>query len=328
MDTKAMKDLMPGVLLTVAVAITAKIAHFWLPGLGSVTLALLFGIISGNFFPPGKKFSSGIRFSEKSILAFAIMLMGLELQLQDLFALGPVSALIIIPTVFVTIGSALLLGRYFGYSPGFSLIMGVGNAVCGSSAIAAVAPSSGAKEDEIGISIGIVNLLGTVGMLLLPLAAVKLGLSAISSSFLLGGSIQAVGQVVSAGFSLGSETGEMATLIKMFRVLLIIPVAILVPVIFRSRTTPLRSKGRSLIPNYLIGFLVACALVTAFDGDHRVFSTFRHIGKWTLMVAMAGIGLKIHFASLLKQAPKALAFGITIVTAQLTALSLLIFFLA
>jgi uncharacterized integral membrane protein (TIGR00698 family) len=328
MNAKSIRVLIPGVFLAGAIAVTAYVIHPWLSVFGSVTTALLLGMLVGNICSPGDLFASGIGFSEKSILAFAIMLMGLELQLGDLFRLGPISGLIVIPAIVVTIGTSLVLGKLFGYSPGFSLILGVGNAVCGSSAIAAVAPATSAREDEIGISIGIVNLLGTLGMLLLPLLALKLGLSAKASSFLLGGSIQAVGQVVSAGFSLGSEIGEMATLVKMFRVIMIVPIVILVPFIFRKENSPSSSASRKgLIPGYLIGFLVSCSFVTLFGGDNQIVSMLKQLGKAALMVAMAGIGLKIRFADLLRQAPRALGLGVAVVLVQILTLLLLIFWL-
>lgn len=328
MNTKSVKLLIPGVLLAIAVAVTASMIQPWLSVFGSVTLALLLGMAVGNIFSPGDLFAPGIRFSERNILAFAIMLMGLKLQLGDLFQLGPISGLIVIPTILITIGTSVVLGKLFGYSPGFSFILGVGNAVCGSSAIAAVAPATEAKEEEIGISIGIVNLLGTLGMLLLPLVAVKLGLSSRASSFLLGGSIQAVGQVVSAGFSLGNEIGEMATLVKMFRVLMILPIAILVPLIFRKKSSSSTTSRKSLIPGYLAGFIISCSLVTFFDGDNQVFSILKQLGKVALMVAMAGIGLKIRFASLIKQAPRALGLGLAVVIVQISTLLFLIFWLS
>ena len=100
-----------------------------------------------------------------------------------------------------------------------SLLLGVGNAVCGSSAIAAVSPVIKAEESDTGISIGVVNFLGTIGIFILPALAIKvLHFADLQASTLIGGSLQAVGQVVAAGFSVSDNVGEIATIIKMARI--------------------------------------------------------------------------------------------------------------
>lgn len=313
-----MKKLAPGLMVTVVIALAAKVLSHVIPHIGAVTLAIILGIIVSNLIPLDKKFGDGIKFSEKNILTFAIILMGFKLNLFELGGMGASVFFVIIPMMLTTIVTAVLLGKVFGYSSGFSILMGAGNAVCGSSAIAAVAPAVEAEEEEIGVSIGIVNLLGTIGIFLIPVIAHLFTLSDVKSSYLVGGTLQAVGQVIAAGFSINENVGDSATLIKMLRVLMIGPVVMGVS-IFNKTTKKSKDKKKlsQVVPPYIIGFFICCVLGSIFNSDTYVLPHLKLAAKLLLTVAMAGIGMKIKFASLMSHGPKALLFGTLIATIQI-----------
>ncbi len=317
------KEIIPGLLVTVIIAAVAKFLAGSIHGVGAVSLAIILGIVAGNLYHFGGRFAAGVKFAEKNILTYAIVLMGFNLRLGELGQMGALVFMIVIPTMLVTFGSALLYGRFLGFSTSGSLLLGAGNAVCGSSAIAAVAPVTTATEEEIGVSIGVVNLLGTVGMLLLPLLAGLLSLSDLQSSYLIGGVLQAIGQVVAAGFSLSDKIGDTATLIKMLRVIMIGPIVMLITLLSRGGGSGGGGKKR-YIPGYIIGFFVCSVLGSIFTGDTLVIPELRHLAKLLLMVAMAGVGMKIRFRSLLQHGPKALLFGALIALTQCGFILLLI----
>lgn len=320
---KIVKKILPGILITVAIAFCAKIASNYIPHIGGVSLAIILGIVVGNVCPFGDKFNPGITYCEKKVLIYAIILMGFKLQLLQLQNMGASVFLIVLPTIAVTITAGLLLGKFLGYSSRFSLLMGVGNAVCGSSAIAAVAPAIQAEDEEIGVSIGIVNLLGTAGIFLMPIFVHLLSLSDVQSSYMIGGVLQAIGQVVAAGFSINDNVGDTATLIKMLRVLMIGPVVMIVSILNKNTTGSTNKKN--FIPGYIIGFVFCSIIASIFHADTIILPHLRLTAKLFLMVAMAAVGMKIRFANLVTHGPKALIFGClttTIQTAYITAIVL------
>ena len=312
-----MKNLLPGLMVTISIALAAKVLSHVIPNIGGVTLAIILGIIVGNLVPLGNKFSDGIKFSEKNILTCAIVLMGFKLNLFELGGMGASVFFVIIPMMLTTIVSAVLLGKLFGYTSRFSVLMGAGNAVCGSSAIAAVAPAVQAEEEEIGVSIGIVNLLGTIGIFLIPVIAHLFTLSDVKSSYLVGGTLQAVGQVVAAGFSINEKVGDSATLIKMLRVLMIGPVVMIVSILSKTTHAKGKKKLSQMVPPYIIGFFICCVLGSVFNSDTYVLPHLKVAAKLLLTVAMAGVGMKIKFTSLMAHGPKALLFGTLIAAIQI-----------
>lgn len=312
----SLKKNLIGVLLSMGLAGTAWLLAPRLPVAEAVTVALVLGIFVGNLAPLGKRASPGIRFCERTVLAWAIALMGLKLQLAQVLALGPGVLLIVAPMMAASLALALALGRLFGYPRSFSILLGTGNAVCGSSAIAAVAPGARASESEIGISIGVINLLGAIGMLVLPLLASRLAMSDSGSAYLIGGGLQAVGQVVGAGFSMGEAVGAAATLVKMLRILMLVPLVLIVPLLSGHRG----EKGgvsAKMVPPYLVGFVAFSIAATLLDDrTPNLLDALRQVARIALMIAMAAIGMRIRFADLVRQAPKALAAGGLIAIAQ------------
>jgi uncharacterized integral membrane protein (TIGR00698 family) len=219
--------------------------------------------------------------------------------------------------------SSIFVGRLMGFSQPFSLLMGAGNAICGSSAIAAISPLVDSKEEEVGLSIGTVNLLGTIGIFFLPILVQLFRLDAISGGAVIGGSLQAIGQVVAAGYSVNDETGNIALLVKMGRVLMLGPLALAVT--WRGTAVPPSGKRAVQIPPFIIGFLLVSILASWQIMPVPLVDGLKQAGKWLLLLAMAGIGLKIRLETILQQGPKTLLFGCAVATVQLTVAILIVY---
>ena len=171
----------PGLLVVGLVSLLSRyLADNWIPNIGSVTLAILIGMLVSNLFVKGDVYTDGYKFAEKKLLPVAIVLLGTELQLRILISLGVETAVLIVLIVISTMLSSLYVGKLMGFSQPFSLLMGAGNAICGSSAIAAVSPLVESNEEEVGLSISTVNLLGTFGIFFLPIMVQLLRLDAVS----------------------------------------------------------------------------------------------------------------------------------------------------
>ncbi|MEO0563330.1 MAG: putative sulfate exporter family transporter, partial [Chloroflexota bacterium] len=166
---------LPGTILAIVIGTVSwftadLLPQLGIPNIGGVTIAILLGIIVGNVLtkPLTETLGPGIKYGEKQLLPIAIALLGVELQLATLQSIGLVAIVIIIASILTSFTVSILLGTRLGFSRRMSLLMGAGNGICGSSAVAATASAINADEHETGISIGVVNLLGTIGIFLMP----------------------------------------------------------------------------------------------------------------------------------------------------------------
>jgi len=284
-----------GLVAAIAIAIAAFFLAKLIP-IGAVAIAIIVGIIVGNVIKLGDSFSPGITYAEKTLLGYAIALMGIQLDFTVLSALGMKTIFLIVFGMVITIYSAVLLGRYFKIDSKFALMLGIGNGVCGASAISATAPIVKADKNSIGISIAIVNLLGTVGIFLVPFIALTFGLNDIDAGILIGNTLQAVGQVTAGGFSISEEAGISATAVKMGRVLLLTPLIFILIYMFHLKSSEENTKGAK-VPAFILVF-VLLSLVSSFglvaESIKEIISMASHI---LLVIAMAAVGLKIHFSS-------------------------------
>ena len=320
-----MKQTLYGILLCVAIAVSALFLSPYIP-IGAVAIAIVLGIIIGNLLKPGEKFTKGITFSEKHILSFAIALMGVNLNFLILQKLGIKSVAVIIIAMSITILSSILLAKAFKFNKKFALLLGIGNGICGSSAIAATEQIIGSREGDVGLSVAIVNFLGTIGIFLLPfIASFIFSFTDINSGLLIGNTLQAVGQVVASGFSISNISGQTATIVKMTRILLLTPVIFILIFSF-SKKNQVNGKGKKAsVPIFVIGFVLFSLVPTFSLLPKNIIEIIGKISHYALIIAMAGIGLKITFGSILKDGKAALLIGTLIFIIQIIFSSVVIF---
>jgi len=304
-----MKKLLPGLLVTVILGILSKfVLAKIISNFGSTTIAILLGIVVGNTIFKKDIYNAGVKFSEKKILSIAIALMGVSLNFGSVVKLGVKGVLLVVIVMTFTIVVAYFIGKKLGFNREFSLLMGSGNAVCGSSAIGASAPVLKAKEDEIGISVAVVNLTGTILMFVLPLLAVNIfKFDELESGILIGGSLQSVGQVVASGSMINEEVQEIATLVKMVRVLMLGGVILAFSYIGGKESSSENSKIS--VPPFIIAFFILGILASFKIMPSNLVSFLKLASSTLLTIAMVGIGMKIKFSDLLSEGPKAMIFG-------------------
>lgn len=320
------KDIISGLIVCIIIGILAKLLSSVFPLIGGTSLAIIIGIIAGNTLAKDKKYLPGVKFSEKTILGGAIMLLGATLHLSAITSLGIKGVIFILLEISLVIGINLVIGKFLGFSKNFSLLMGAGNAVCGSSAIAATAPVLGAKEDEVGIPIAVINLIGTIFMFVLPLVSFNiLGYSPMESGGLIGGGLQSVGQVVAGSNFLGEEAAKFSILFKMIRISMLGGVVLVFSLISSKGSNNINIKKNKLpVPPFIIGFFLLSILVTLGFLNDQTKEVLGFLSKNLLLVAMAGIGMRVKFKELLSEGPKALLFGILAMFFQITLLITLI----
>ena len=323
---KKYTPLLPGLGLSVSVAVLAKIVAIFLPDLGGATLAILFGIVLGNTFFKQEVLAVGTKFSESVLLEYSVVLLGFTVTFQTISHLGFNGLGYIIAMMATVISATILIGKRLGFSDNMSTMMAGGNAVCGSSAIGAIAPSIGAKDDEKGQVITLVNLLGTVMMLTLPFFfSLLYGKDLLANSALLGGALQSVGQVVAGASLINPETVSYAMLFKITRIIFLVVVVF----VFQQRaqkqgTAQVQHLKKVSVPWYVIAFLSVCILNSCVklpqffnDGAHQ-------IGTWFETIALAAIGLRLDFKKFMKEGLSFLTYGLLVGIVQTLAALVLI----
>ncbi|MGN6485538.1 MAG: YeiH family protein, partial [Thermomicrobiales bacterium] len=223
----------PGIALAAAITIVAiLIAHAEKAIIGyevlePLVLGLILGIAIRSIWGVPALFLPGIAFAAKQILEFAIVLLGASLDLHQLAHAGSKILLAVLISVSVTLVTGIAIGRAAGLGTRLAILVAVGNAICGNSAIAAVAPAIRAKKEEVASAIALTAVFGVGVVLALPLLIPVFALSHERYGVIAGLTVYAVPQVLAATFPVSVESGQIGSLVKLTRVLLLGPVVAL-----------------------------------------------------------------------------------------------------
>lgn len=312
--------ILPGLTMCIIIAIIGKFVGKYVPSIGGASLAIFIGMAVGNTFGNKAVYSKGTKFAESNLLAYAIVLLGGTLSAETILKLGVSGVAFIVFQMLITITFAILIGKKLGFSQNFSLLMASGNAVCGSSAIAATAPVIGADDKEKGITITIVNVTGTVLMLLLPfLASVLFKTEILKTSAFIGGILQSIGQVVASGSLINEQVRDVATIFKIVRIIFLVFVVLSFGAM-KKKSHDVNSKKSSSklgVPWYVIGFFIMCFLFTIGVFPSQLSNIFKLISSNFEIIALAGIGMRVNFRELIKQGAKASIYALGIATIQI-----------
>jgi uncharacterized integral membrane protein (TIGR00698 family) len=298
--------------------------------IGAAMLSIVFGVIVANLIKLPKPVVVGAKEIVKSVIPYAIVCIGAGLNLVAIGNAGVVPLVIMLGAVATAYGSAYLAGRVLGLSHKTAALLGVGTGICGSSAIVAAAPLIDAEDDDLVLSVGTVNLLGLVMMLLLPVFAPLLSMTSEQFGVWCGASIHAVPQVLAAGdayFKGGdaaADSVQWATLVKLGRVALLAPVVFILALVHSKKKAAQGAAGgvtvkyHQLVPWFIWGFVIMAALgtmdlipkVTFGDGDPIAVGDFLEFaGKLLLTFAMAAIGLGVNLRLLVGVGGRAVVAG-------------------
>jgi len=291
------RKILPGLILCGVLSYLAKTLATFLP-VGGISLVILLGLILRNGIPLPAAFNAGICFAEYYLLPFAIILLGFQLELNTLLDLGGGVLLVTILLLVGTIGISYGVGSLLGLPKEFSLLMGCGNAICGSSAIAAIAPLLKNKEQETALAIGVVNLLGSIGIFTYPWLVDWFRYNDLQAGVLLGGTLQSVGQVLGAAFSINIAVGQNATMVKMSRVLLLGPVILVFSLLANHWQGTKSKSGKQGLPWFMVGFFITSILASLKVWPQSVTLLADQSGNVSLYLAMAALGLKINLRTL------------------------------
>ena len=296
------RALLPGLLLSAALAVAATLAAH-LPGLavlGPLGIAMVLGVAWRAAAGLGTAALPGTVFAARTLLRAGVVLLGIRLDFGLLVAAGP--RVLVLDLLVVTLGMVAMerFGKALGLERGLRLGLAVGSCICGAAAVAAAAPMIRASDDDVSVSVGIVSLLGTLGVIGFAVLAPVLGMSIQRYGLMTGSTLHEVAQVLAAGAARGGAALDLATITKLTRVALLAPTLLVVGTILhrRDRARGDRDAGPvgrrpPLLPGFLIGFL-ALGAVRSLGVVPATWVGPLQSGSTILMtVAMAAIGLAV-----------------------------------
>jgi uncharacterized integral membrane protein (TIGR00698 family) len=247
-------------------------------------------------------YAAGLVLAVKHILRIGIALLGVRIALSDVAALGWPIAALIVAGMAATIASGLLLARWLGRSASFGALAGGATAVCGASAalaIQTVLPRDKALPADTVFVVLAVNALSTLAMLAYPLLCTLFAFAPQTIGILLGGTIHDVAQVAGAGYSVSDNVGDVAVIVKLFRVFLLLPVVWIIGIHFAGVSTSDPTRRASVpLPIFAIVFTVLAAANSVDLIPLTAKQVASEISRWSLLVAVGALGLGTSIAAL------------------------------
>ncbi|MDM0111252.1 putative sulfate exporter family transporter [Variovorax sp. J22R133] len=292
--------LFPGVLAcgVVAAASTFLSEHYGAP---VMLFALLLGIAMNFLSVEGGTCKPGIEFAGRTLLRIGVALLGLRITVGQVAELGWQPVALVVLAVVLTIVVSMLAARLMGFQTLFGLLSGGATAICGASAamaLAAALPNHPLKERATLFTVVGVSALSTLAMIVYPMIAQAMGLDPRAAGVFLGATIHDVAQVVGAGYSMSQQTGDVATLVKLMRVAMLLPVIVFAVMLSRRQAGQTGGPRPPLLPGFVIGFALLVAVNSTGWLPAVVAKGGSDFSRWCLVAAIAGIGMKTQLKDL------------------------------
>jgi uncharacterized integral membrane protein (TIGR00698 family) len=294
------REVWPGFLVaaTIALASTWLSQHYTAP---VMLFALLFGM-AFHFLHEEGRCVAGIEFASKAVLRLGVALLGARITVAQILSLGVMPIVTVIVGVSTTIAVGALTARLLGRRLTFGVLSGGAVGVCGASAalaIASVLPRNEDSERDTILVVVLVTTLSTLAMIFYPIFAVSLGLDHVHAGVFLGGTIHDVAQVVGAGYSISTQTGDIATYVKLLRVSMLLPVVFAIAFAAARANRGTAGGPKATLPLFLIAF-AALVLVNSLGWISKPMGEVSaEVSRWCLVAAIGALGMKTSFRSLI-----------------------------
>ncbi len=309
---KKNKTLINGFVIVASISLLSMgIRQLLLPVIviEALTIAIIIGMVLSAQVSKYHKAQAGIQYCMKNALVVGIVLLGFSLDFQLIIELGPKIIGLVIGYVIVALFMAYLLGKMLNINSPLAILIGVGSSICGASAVVALSPCIGAEEDDTIIAVSIVSFLGTIGVIIYTFISQTTDINPQIYGIWSGISLHGVSHAVAAAFSLGSQSGEIGTLVKMARVLMIAPVSVVLSYQFGKKGSNHRTVG---VPLYIILFLIAGVINSMLDMPIGFSLFIKQLSKLMILFAMAAMGLSIDFSKIKNKGMASVLLGIVI----------------
>ena len=303
----------PGLLLAAGIAVAALGLGRMAPLIGGPVFGIVLGILVRNLFAPSGRFTPGIQFAGKQVLQWSIIALGFGLSLDQVARTGMESLSVTLVTITVAFLAAWGLGRALKVHDKLKILIGVGTAICGGSAIAAVTPILKPDEHDTAFAISTIFLFNLVAVLLFPLLGHVLHLSDLGFGLWAGTAINDTSSVVAAGYSFSKAAGDYATIVKLTRATLIIPICLVLALAVAWREKKHGAGDFSLkkiFPWFILWFLVASAVRTAGLVPAAIQPAIHMAAEFLIIVALTAIGLSANLRRMASTGARPILLGL------------------
>ena len=317
----------PGIILSVGVALLACWLESLLPIhlIGSAVIAMFIGMFLNHFLRNTKVFASGLKFTSKKILKFAIILLGLSLNITTILNVGKMSLTVMIFTLLTCFGGGYFIGKALGLNWKLSNLISAGTGICGGSAIAAIAPTIDADDNDVAYAMSATFLFDMAMIVLFPIMGQAMGMTDQAFGIWAGTAVNDTSSVVATGYAFSEGAGDFATMVKLTRTLAIIPTVItfaFVQLRLKRKEALANSKNGSelkanfsiskIFPWFILGFLAMSIVASVFPIPAAVVSGTKSASKFLMVCALAAIGLNTSFSSMKKAGIRPMIHGFII----------------
>ena len=319
--------LLPGTVLSVMIAALACFLEGLLPihVVGAAVIAMFIGMALNGVTRKTAVFSSGLKFTSKKLLKFAIILLGLSLNIKTVLTVGRLSLAVMVFTLLTCFGGGYLIGKALGLNWKLSNLISAGTGICGGSAIAAIAPTIDAKDNDVAYAMSATFLFDMAMILLFPIMGRALGMSDQAFGIWAGTAVNDTSSVVATGYAFSEAAGDFATMVKLTRTLAIIPTVITFALIqlhlkkkeaIANAQSPNELKANfkltKIFPWFILGFLAMAIVASIFTIPAQAVSFTKSTSKFLMVCALAAIGLNTSFFSMKKAGPRPMIHGFII----------------
>jgi uncharacterized integral membrane protein (TIGR00698 family) len=303
--------ILPGLLVAAATALVATLLARVVPLVGAPVLAIVLGIVLRVAIPLPRSLNAGFAFAAKQVLQSAIIVSGFGLSLAAVVQTGWETLPVTIGTIAVALVLAPIAGRILKVDTVLEHLIGVGTAICGASAIAAVASVIEPLEADVALAIATIFFYNIVAVLTFPALGGLLHLTQSQFGVWAGTAINDTSSVVAAGYAFGPEAGQHATIVKLTRATFILPIVAIVAIVHAraQRAGGVHVPWRRVVPWFIGWFVVAACINTTGivpDGWHPGIT---HMSTFLISIALAAIGVQTDVRRLARSGVRPLALG-------------------
>ena len=306
-------SLIYGIIAAILIAIPSYFLGQQFKLIGGSVFSILLGMLIASIKVP-QVLDKGIKFTSKKILQYSIILIGFGMNMRAIVVIGKQSILVMLCTITASLLTAYFIGKLLKLSDNLQILIGVGTSICGGSAIAATAPVIEADDQDIALSISTIFLFNIIAVFLFPPIGRALGLSDLGFGMWAGTAINDTSSVVAAGYTFSDVAGDYATIVKLTRTLMIIPITLFLA-LYRIKKGKASSKKvhynlLKIFPWFVIGFIVTAIINSLQILPAFVPSFLNSLGKFGIITAMAAIGLNTNLKNLITNGMKPISLGL------------------
>ncbi|MBO5745167.1 MAG: putative sulfate exporter family transporter [Clostridia bacterium] len=324
--------------LSVAIAAVACFIEGLMPIhlIGGAVIAMFIGMVVNYFIGKNSFIASGVKFTSKKVLKFAIILLGLSLNINTILYVGKMSLVVMIFTLATCFGGGYFIGKALGLNWKLSNLISAGTGICGGSAIAAIAPTIDADDSDVAYAMSATFLFDMAMIVLFPIMGKAIGMSAEAFGIWAGTAVNDTSSVVATGYAFSEEAGDFATMVKLTRTLSIIPTVLTFALIQMNlkRKEAIKCGGdekqiktnfsfKKIFPWFILGFLAMSVVASIFTLPAEVVTTTKSISKFLMVSALAAIGLNTSFKDMKKSGIRPMIHGF-IISALVVVVALLV----